>query len=95
MKSFMIIGLIVLYERIFEGVLPYMDMAAILVMRPVPFIFIFATSQGGSTWNLALIGKAVSEKKMLEINGYIHVYSPRTGTDNTLRLNLIINCVIQ
>ena len=34
--------------------------------------------------NLALIGKLVSEK-IFENHGYIHIYSPWTGTDNTLR----------
>ena len=28
--------------------------------------------------------QAVSEKKMFENNGYIHVYSPGTGVDNPL-----------
>ena len=30
----------------------------------------------------ALIGLAVSEKKMFEYYGHIHVYSPGTGADN-------------
>ena len=33
---------------------------------------------------LGLIGQAVSEKKMFENNGYVHVYSPGAGTDNPL-----------
>ena len=37
-KSFKIIGLLVLAKMIFEGFLPYMGMAAILVMRPGLFI---------------------------------------------------------
>ena len=44
----------------------------------------FPTSQGGSTQNSVLIGQAVSEKKMFENNGHIHVFSPRAGADNTL-----------
>ena len=54
-------------HKIFEGILPYMGVAAILVMRSrcheknfVPPI------QGGFTYNLALIGPAVTEKKMFE-----------------------------
>ena len=43
-------------EKIFEGFLPYMGVAAILV----------PPTKGGSTYNLALIGTAVSEKKMFE-----------------------------
>ena len=31
---------------------------------------------------MALIGQAVSEKKMFDDNGYVHVYSPGTGADN-------------
>ena len=30
----------------------------------------------------ALIGQAVSEKKMFENNGYVHVYSPGAGEDS-------------
>ena len=42
-------------------------MAAILVMWPGPFIQTFVPpSQGGSTYNLALIGQAVSEEKMFK-----------------------------
>ena len=65
--SFVKIGPPVHKKKIFEGFLPYMGVAAILVMWPgcreqnfVP------PSQGGSTLNLALIGQAVSEKKMFE-----------------------------
>ena len=44
-----------------------MGMAAILVMWPGPFIYTFVPpSQGGSTYNLALIGQAVSEEKMFK-----------------------------
>ena len=35
--------------------------------------------------NLALIGQAVSEKKIFEYHGYIHVYCPRVGADQPLR----------
>ena len=47
-----------------------MGMAAILVMRPRPFIqSLVLPSQGGSTYNLALIGQAVSMKKIFENGG--------------------------
>ena len=47
--------------------LPYMGMAAILVMLPGPFILTFVPlSHGGSTY-LALIGQAVTEEKMFEL----------------------------
>ena len=36
--------------------------------------------------SLALIGQAVSEKKMFENNGHIHVFSPRVWADNSLRI---------
>ena len=32
--------------------------------------------------NLTLIGQAVSEKRVFENNGHIHVYSPGSGADN-------------
>ena len=64
--SFLKIGMPV-PEKIFKGILPYMGVAAILVMRSrcdeknfVPPI------QAGFTYNMALIGPAVSEKKMFE-----------------------------
>ena len=52
-------------EEDFLRFLPYMGMAAILVMLPGPFIQTFVpSSQGGSTKKkLALIGQAVSEEK--------------------------------
>ena len=33
---------------------------------------------------MALIGQVVSEKKLFEYYGHIHVYSPREGADNPL-----------
>ena len=50
--------------------LPYMCMAAILVMRPGQFMYTFIPpSHGGSTLNLALIGQAVLEEKIFENGG--------------------------
>ena len=64
--SFLKIGMSV-PEKIFEGILPYMGVAAILVMRSRCHENIFVPPiQGGFTDNLALIGPALSEKKMFE-----------------------------
>ena len=41
-------------------------------------------SQGGSTYNLALISPVVSETKMFENNGYLLVYTPGARADNPL-----------
>ena len=35
---------------------------------------------------LILVGQAVSEKKIFENNGHMHVYSPGAGADNHLGL---------
>ena len=51
-------------EKIFEGFLPYMDMAA-----PSPSYRCFLA-------NLALIGQAVSEEKLFEYCDDLHVYCP-------------------
>ena len=54
-------------HKIFEGILPYMGVAAILVMRSrCHEKKFFPPIQGGFTYNLALIGPAVLEKKMFE-----------------------------
>ena len=52
-----------------------MGMAAILVMWPGPFEQTFVPpSQGGSIWNFASIGPAVSEEKMFENVDNTHTY---------------------
>ena len=61
-------------EKVFEGFIPYMGVATILVLRtnfrsPYP---------GGSTYDLALIGQAVSEKTMFE-NEYGRTTTPEHG----------------
>ena len=49
----------------FLRLLPYMGMAAILVMWPGPFEQTFVPpSHGGSIWNLASIGPVASEEKL-------------------------------
>ena len=66
-SSFMDIGPVVPEKKIFEGFLPYMVMAAILVkwLRPFEQTFVSPVHRG-STWNLTSIGPVVSEKKMFE-----------------------------
>ena len=50
-------------EEDFFRFLPYMGMAAMLVMWPEPFEQIFIpSSPGGSIWNLVTIGRVVFEK---------------------------------
>ena len=54
-------------EEDFLWFLPYMGMAATLVMQPGPFEHTFVPpSHGDFIWNLASIGTVVSEKKMLK-----------------------------
>ena len=49
---------------------------------------------------LFLVGQAVSEKKMFEYYGHIHVYSSGTGADNPLGqfffiiINLLSICIL-
>ena len=40
---------------------------------------------------LALIGRAVSERKLFENNGHVHVYSPGAGADNPIGSNFLQN----
>ena len=70
-------------KKIFEEILAYMGMAAILVMRPGLFIYIywFPHPIDDSQKKLALICQAVSEEKMFEYYGNIHVYCPGVGHD--------------
>ena len=54
-------------EEDFLRFLPYMSMAAILVMWPGSFEQTFVPpSHGGSIWNMTLIGQAVPEEKMFK-----------------------------
>ena len=56
------------WRRRFLRFLPYMGMAAILVMWPRPFEQIFIPpTPGGYIWNLVTIGPVVSEEKSFEI----------------------------
>ena len=55
-------------EEDFLRFLPYMGMAAMLVMWPRPFEqFFFPKGPGGCIWNLVAIGPVVSEEKSFEI----------------------------
>ena len=57
----------IISSRCPERILPYMGVAAILVMRSRCHENIFVPPiQGGFTYNLALIGPALSEKNMFE-----------------------------
>ena len=65
--SHKVIGPLVLEKKIFYRFLPYMGMVAILVMwSRCPEQTFVPLTHGGSTWNLAWIGPAVSEKKIFE-----------------------------
>ena len=61
--SHKVIGPLALEKKIFEGFLPYMGVAAILVMWPRPREHtVVPPSHWGSIWNLALICPAVLRK---------------------------------
>ena len=70
----MAIGPSVLEKKIFEGLLPYMGVAAILVMvrryrkkKKKKKKNFNATIQGGSTLNFNWIGQVLSEMKIFEL----------------------------
>ena len=68
-------------EEDFLRFLPYMGMAAILVMWPEPFEQLLVPPiPGGYIWNLVTIGPVVSEEKSFEI-----VDGRRTTTDDGRR----------
>ena len=80
--SHKVIGPLVLEKKTFERFLPYMGMAAILVMWPrlreQTFVPPF---HWGSKWNLAFIDQAVLEKKIFENGGRPTEDDGRTTTD--------------
>ena len=84
MQMFKIMGLLVTKNNIFKGfghigaLQPSWSCDRDHIYKLMP------SYHGGSTYNLALISHAVSEKKMFENNGHIHVYSPGAGADNHL-----------
>ena len=61
-------------------------------MAETIFIMLRPPYKGGSTYNLALIDHAVSEKKVFENNGHIHVNSPGTGADKHLGSKYFQKC---
>ena len=68
-----------------KGFLPYIGMAAILVMLPGLFIYTWVTpSYRCFTLSLALIGQVVSEEKMFEYYEVIHVYCLGVGANEPL-----------
>ena len=82
--SFVEIGLPIL-EKIFKGFLPYVDMAAILVMGPDSCHQIFISLYlKAFIQNLVQIGKVVSEKILFELL-YVHDLGPRSRNDLDLQ----------
>ena len=83
--SFVEIGLPVREKKIFKGFLPYVGMAAILVMGPASchlmFIFLYLKA---FIKNLVQIGKVVSEKIRFEFL-YVHDLGPRSRNDHDLQ----------
>ena len=79
------IGLPVLEKKIFEGFLPYMGMAAILVMLPASCHQIFISLYlKACIQNRVQIGTVVSEKIWFEFL-YIHDLGPRSRNDLDLQ----------
>ena len=73
-------------------VLAYMEMAAILVMLPGLFMYtLVSPSYRCFISNLALIGQAVSEKKIFEYLGDKHVSCPGVEADQPLWYNFFQN----
>ena len=82
--SFVEIGLPV-PEKIFKGFLPYVGMAAILVMGPASFHQIFVSLYlKAFIKNLVQIDKVVSEKIWFEFL-YVHDLRPRSRNDLDLQ----------
>ena len=83
--SFVEIGLPVPEEKIFKGFLPYVGMAAILVMGPASCLQIFISLyQKAFIKSFVQIGKVVSEKIRFEFL-YVHDLEPRLRNDLDLQ----------
>ena len=78
--SFMEIGLPVPEKKIFIGFLPYMGMAAILVMSASCHQIFISLYLKAFIKNLVQIGKVVSEKTLLEFLN-VHDLGPRSRND--------------
>ena len=84
-QSFVKIGLPILEKKIFEGFLPYMGMAAILVMGPASCHQIFISLYlKASIQNLVQNGQVVSEKIQFEFLYVRHLW-PRSSNDLDLQ----------
>ena len=95
MPSFKIIGLLVL-GKIFEVFTIYgMHGGHFGHVTCTIYINVLSYFPRRLHMKMALFDQAVSEKKMFENNGYIHVYSPRTGADNPQRSMFFSNSIIQ
>ena len=83
--SFVEIGLPVPEKKILKGFLPYVDMAAILVMGPDSCYQIFISLYlKAFIQNLVQIGKVVSEKIQFDFL-YVHDLGPRSRNDLDLQ----------
>ena len=86
--SFVDIGPPVPEKKIFEGFLPYMGMAAILVMRPASCHQIFISLyMKAFIQNLVQIGTVAFEKIRFEFL-YVHDLRPRARNDLDLQYSL-------
>ena len=75
-------------KKIFEGFLPYMGMAAILVMLPASCLQIFISLyMKAFIKNLVQIGTVASEKIRFEFL-YVHDLGPRSRNDLDLQYSL-------
>ena len=83
--SFVKIGPPVLEKRIYEGFLPYMCMAAILVMSPASCHQVFISLYlKAFIQNLIQNGQVISEKIRFEFL-YVHNLGPRSSNDLDLQ----------
>ena len=83
--SFVEIGQRVPEKKIFEGFLPYMGMAAIMVMSPAScHQILISLYMKAFIKNLAQIGTVVSEKTQFEFL-YVHDLRPRSRNDLDLQ----------
>ena len=93
-SSFVVIGLPV-PEKIFEGFLPYMGEAAILVMRTASCHQIFNSLYlKAFIKNLFKIGSVVYEKIRFEFL-YVHDLGPRSRNDLDLQYSHTFICLIR
>ena len=92
--SFVEIGLPVPEKKIFKGFLPYMGMAAILVMRPASCYQIFISLYlKALIQSLVQINTVVSEKIGFEFL-YVHNLGPRSKNDLDLQyLHIFIKSI--